>query len=166
MANSMTRPGAFLALGLFCFGSQAAAVQDAPKATESHKAVPTQPKAKTHSNKQRGRASIYSRKLARKPMANGAPLDLDSNAAASKHLPLGSRARVTNLRNGKSAEVEIKDRGPYVKGRIIDLSPKTAAELGFHSGTAPVEVVPIGGKDKAQAQSKLADDASGKAPSR
>ncbi len=95
--------------------------------------------------KQKGKASVYSRKLAHKPMADGTPLDLDSDAAASKQLPLGSKAQVTNLRNGKSAVVEIKDRGPYVPGRIIDLSPHTASNLDFdpHS-VGPVEVKPLG----------------------
>ena len=51
---------------------------------------------------------------------------------------------MTNLRNGKSAEVEIKDRGPYVRGRTIDLTPHTAEHLGMkHEGVAPVEVAPI-----------------------
>ena len=71
-------------------------------------------------------------------------MDPESNVAASKTLPLGTKAMVTNLRNGKSAVVEIKDRGPYAKGRIVDLSPKTANTLGLGSkGTAPVEVAPI-----------------------
>ena len=82
-------------------------------------------------------------------MADGTPLDLNSNAAASKHLPLGSKAKVTNLRNGRSAVVEIRDRGPFVKGRIIDLTPRTAAELHFKSrGLVMVEVTPIVPKPK------------------
>ena len=87
-------------------------------------------------------------------MADGTPLDLNSNAAASKHLPLGSKAKVTNLRNGRSAVVEIRDRGPFVKGRIIDLTPRTAAELHFKSrGLAMVEVTPIVPKPKTEVAS-------------
>ena len=67
-----------------------------------------------------------------------------SNAAASRTLPLGTKARVTNLQNGRSAEVEIKDRGPYVPGRSVDVTPKVAEELDMKKeGVAPVVVAPI-----------------------
>ena len=129
-------------LFLSCCGPVAAA-QASPRtaAGEKHKTSshPHDPNAK-----QRGKASVYSRKLEHQPMADGTPLDLNSNSAASKTLPLGSRARVTNLRNGRSAEVVIRDRGPFVAGRIIDLTPRTAAELRFRShGVVAVEVEPI-----------------------
>ena len=60
-------------------------------------------------------------------------------------LPLGTEARVTNLETGKSATVTIQDRGPYVKGRIVDLSPATAEKIGItpREGVARVEVAPI-----------------------
>ena len=94
--------------------------------------------------KRTGKASYYHPRFAGKKMADGTPMDPQSNDAASKTLPLGTKARVTNLRNGKSVKVRIKDRGPYVKGRIIDLSPKSAAQLGMRErGVAPVEVAPI-----------------------
>mgnify|MGYP000270544449 CR=1 FL=1 len=110
-----------------------------PKPAQAH----AQPRTHVH----RGKASIYSRKLAHKPMADGSKLDLNSNAAASKQLPLGSKAVVTNLRNGRSAEVTIQDRGPYVDGRIIDLSPHTAAKLDMKSeGVVPVQVTPLPAK--------------------
>lgn len=97
------------------------------------------------SEPQRGKASFYSHRFAGKRMADGTRMDLESNAAASKTLPLGSKARVENLNNGKTAEVEIRDRGPHVKGRIIDLSPATAKALGVgRQGIIPVEVTPIG----------------------
>ena len=103
---------------------------------------------------QTGKASYYSHKFAGKKMANGAPMDPNSNNAASKTLPLGTKARVTNMRNGKSAVVVIKDRGPHMKGRIIDLSPATAKTIGAgKQGVVPVQVTPIeaphsGGKGK------------------
>jgi len=78
-----------------------------------------------------GVASIYARKLAGRRMANGVPLRLDRHHAASTTLPLGSTALVTNLANGKSAMVTITDRGPFVRGRIIDLTPLTAMHLGI-----------------------------------
>ena len=69
---------------------------------------------------------------------------LTSNVAASKNLPLGSVAKVTNLENGKTATVKIEDRGPYVDGRVVDLTPKVARQLDIKSeGVAPVEVKPV-----------------------
>ncbi len=92
----------------------------------------------------KGKASYYAGRFAGRRMANGERFDPGSNAAASKTLPLGTTARVTNLENGRTAEVEIKDRGPYVQGRTVDLTPKTAEELGIkEQGVAPVEVAPI-----------------------
>ena len=68
----------------------------------------------------------------------------ESDSAASKTLPLGTTARVTNLRNGRSAIVTIRDRGPHAKGRIIDVSIGIAGRLGMtHSGVAQVEVVAL-----------------------
>ena len=99
-----------------------------------------------HSGKRQvGEASIYSRRFAGKEMANGKPMQLQGNNAASKTLPLGTTARVTNLETGESARVVIEDRGPYVDGRIVDLSPGTAKAIGLdrEEGVAPVEVAPI-----------------------
>lgn len=98
-----------------------------------------------HSGKKRvGKASYYSHKFAGKPMASGKTMNPQSNVAASKTLPLGTTARVTNLETGKSAVVKIEDRGPYEKDRIVDLSPKTAKDIGIGAkGVAPVEVVPL-----------------------
>jgi rare lipoprotein A len=91
-----------------------------------------------------GDASYYHQRFDGRTMANGEPFDADGINAASKTLPLGTVARVTNLENGRSAVVRIDDRGPYVAGRIIDLSPRTAGDLGMrHQGVVRVEVVPI-----------------------
>ncbi len=78
-------------------------------------------------------------------MADGTRMDPQGDNAASKTLPLGTTAKVTNMETGKSAEVTVQDRGPYVKGRIIDLSPATAREIGLdrHDGVVTVEVSPI-----------------------
>jgi rare lipoprotein A len=59
--------------------------------------------------------------------------------AAHKSLPFGSRVRVTNKKNGRSVTVRINDRGPFVRGRVIDLSPAAARALGF-AGLAPVSL--------------------------
>lgn len=94
--------------------------------------------------KRKGVASYYHRNFYGRKMADGTRMNPRANHAASKTLPLGTRARVTNLENGRSAIVEIRDRGPYVKDRIVDLSPKTARELGMlDQGVAMVEVAPI-----------------------
>lgn len=98
----------------------------------------------TSGKKRKGKASYYHQRFAGKKMADGTRMDPQSNNAASKTLPLGTRAKVTNLANGKTAVVEIRDRGPYVAGRIVDVSPKTARQLGMkEDGVAPVEVAPI-----------------------
>lgn len=67
------------------------------------------------------------------------------NNAASRTLPLGTVAKVTDVDTGKSAIVKIEDRGPYIKGRIVDLSPSTARKIGItpHIGVAKVVVAPI-----------------------
>jgi rare lipoprotein A len=92
-----------------------------------------------------GKASFYARKFAGRKMADGTRMDPHSDSAASKTLPLGTTARVTNLETGRSTVVTIRDRGPYVKGRIVDLSPAAARKLGIdrEDGVARVEVAPI-----------------------
>jgi rare lipoprotein A len=92
----------------------------------------------------KGRASYYSRRFTHRKMADGRPMNPNANVAASKNLPLGSVAKVTNLDNGKSATVVIEDRGPFAPGRVVDLAPKVARQLDLsHQGVAPVEVKPI-----------------------
>lgn len=96
------------------------------------------------SHKQKGRISYYTPKLAGRKMANGEAFRPESNAAASKVLPLGTKAKVTNLENGKSETVEIKDRGPTTPGRVMDVSPATAKKLDMKKdGTVPAEITPI-----------------------
>ncbi|WP_427913248.1 septal ring lytic transglycosylase RlpA family protein [Ramlibacter sp. MMS24-I3-19] len=95
--------------------------------------------------RQVGKASFYGREFFGRKMANGRRMDPNDDNAASRTLPLGTKARVTNLDTGKSALVTIEDRGPYVDGRIVDLSPATAEKIGLQrkQGLAPVEVVPV-----------------------
>jgi rare lipoprotein A len=91
-----------------------------------------------------GIASYYHSMFSGRKMADGKRFDPDGINAASKSLPLGTLARVTNLETNQSAVVRIQDRGPYVDGRIIDLSPRVAQELGMtHKGLAKVAVTPI-----------------------
>jgi rare lipoprotein A len=90
-------------------------------------------------------ASFYAHQFFGKPMADGDPMNPRGNNAASRTLPLGTVAKVTNVATGKSAIVKIKDRGPYIKGRIVDLSPSTASKIGItpRTGVAKVVVAPI-----------------------
>src|SRR4029453_2475181 len=92
-----------------------------------------------------GIASVYADKFTGREMADGPPMDPNANNPARNTLPLGTTAKVANLETGQSAEVTIQDRGPYVKGRIIDLSPATAREIGLHrqDGIATVVVAPM-----------------------
>jgi rare lipoprotein A len=91
-----------------------------------------------------GKASYYGKYFFGRTMADGTPMDPEANIAASRTLPLGSTAIVTNLENGKSEVVEIRDRGPYVDGRIIDVSPRVAEKLDMkEAGVASVVVTPI-----------------------
>lgn len=92
-----------------------------------------------------GKASFYAHMFAGRKMANGKLMDPEHNNAASRTLPLGTTAKVTNLATGKSAVVTIQDRGPYVSGRIVDLSPATAHSIGItaRQGLAKVQVSPI-----------------------
>jgi len=100
--------------------------------------------AAKHAKPQRGKASYYSTKFSGRRMANGKRFNPNADNAAHKTLPLGTTAKVTNLENGKSAEVTVEDRGPYARGRIMDVSPKTAQQLDMKKdGTAPVVVEPI-----------------------
>lgn len=89
---------------------------------------------------QSGIASIYSGGRT----ANGERASPHGLTAAHRSLPFGTRVRVVNRRNGRSVVVRINDRGPFIRGRIIDLTPAGARALGF-SGLTPVEVVPLRG---------------------
>ena len=88
-----------------------------------------------------GIASWYGPKFHRKRTANGGIFDMNAISAAHRTLPLPSVVRVTNLKNGRSIKVLVNDRGPFARGRIIDLSRRTAQLLGFErAGIAPVKV--------------------------
>jgi rare lipoprotein A len=111
--------------------------------TPQHITGPATPDLSAHQRV--GKASYYARQFFGKPMADGAPMDPRGSNAASRTLPLGTVAKVTDVATGKSAIVRIEDRGPYIKGRIVDLSPSTARKVGItpHIGVAKVVVAPI-----------------------
>ena len=105
---------------------------------------PPAKKAKHSIGPHRGKASYYGGRFAGRKMADGTPMNPNANIAASKTLPLGTIAEVTNLENGKREVVEIRDRGPYVPGRIIDVSSGVARKLDMKKqGVAMVEVKPL-----------------------
>lgn len=88
---------------------------------------------------QSGIASVYSGGKT----ANGERASASGLTAAHRSLPFGTQVRVTHQLTGKSVVVRINDRGPFVKGRIIDLTPAAASAIGF-SGLAPVTVAVLG----------------------
>ena len=138
LAGACVAVGASSALGAAAEGKPngASVVREKPVAN---------PKLDHSGRKRVGKASFYARMFHGRKMANGRRMDPRDDNAASKTLPLGTTAKVTNLETGRSAVVTIEDRGPYVKGRIVDLSPATAQSIGItpKSGLADVEVAPI-----------------------
>lgn len=90
---------------------------------------------------ERGTASWYGGYFNGRKTSSGVVFDTMAPMAAHKTLPFGTTARVTNLANGRMTWVVIRDRGPFVRGRIIDLSVYSARQLGMvEAGTAPVKV--------------------------
>jgi rare lipoprotein A len=117
-----------------------------------------------------GLASWYGDDFHGRYTSNGEIFDENAISAAHPTLPLPSYARVTNLTNHKSIIVRVNDRGPYAKGRLIDLSRKTAQLLGFYGhGTAKVKVdyvgrAPLAGSDDRKLMATLRDGAPAEAP--
>jgi len=94
-----------------------------------------------------GFASYYGSEFHGRPTASGERYDSDGLSAAHRTLPFGTRVRVTNLKNGRSVVVTITDRGPFRRGRIVDVSRRAARELGFlRAGVARVRLEVISQK--------------------
>jgi rare lipoprotein A len=90
---------------------------------------------------QTGKASYYHDRFQGRKTASGVRYNKSELTAAHKTLPLGSKVRVTDSRSGKSVVVRINDRGPYAKGRVIDLSRAAARQIGLvNKGVAKVKV--------------------------
>lgn len=88
-----------------------------------------------------GKGSYYADKFQGRATASGAKFDQHKMTAAHKTLPFGTKVKVVNLANGRSVKVTINDRGPFVAGRIIDVSKKAAQKLGMtKTGVANVEI--------------------------
>ena len=122
----------------------AAQARAAPAAT-AQKPARARPPLDRSGRPRIGKASFYAGHFTGRTMADGSRMDPQDDNAASRTLPLGTRARVTHLKTGQSAIVTIQDRGPYAKGRIIDLSPATARKIGIRrkAGVALVKVTPL-----------------------
>lgn len=88
-----------------------------------------------------GQASWYGAQHHGRKTASGERFDQHALTAAHRQLPFGTRVQITNLRNGKRVAVRINDRGPYSRGRLIDVSEAAAQQLDMlNSGTAPVRI--------------------------
>lgn len=99
---------------------------------------------------EKGIASYYGKEFEGKKTASGELFDPNKLTAAHRYLPFDTVIKVTNLENGKVSVLRVNDRGPFVKGRILDCSEKGAKELGFYlQGTARVKIEVIKeGKEK------------------
>lgn len=90
---------------------------------------------------ERGKASFYHGRFHGRLTANGERYDQEALTAAHRTLPFGTVVEVTNLENGKSIVLRVNDRGPFVQGRVIDVSRRAARELGFlRAGVVDAEV--------------------------
>lgn len=123
-----------LILGLIGLGLSLSALPLSAKEKLSQKSQ-TQAKAMT------GMASYYGKKFHGRRTANGETFNNNALTAAHKTLPFGTKVKVTHLRNRKSVVVRINDRGPFIRGRVIDLSVAAAKKIGLtRTGVARVKL--------------------------
>lgn len=137
------------ALAASCGGSPAPPpVTPAPPAA----AMPAPSPEASGARPQRGRASYYSDKLAGRPTASGEPYDPRALTAAHRKLPFGTIVDVIRP-DGRRVQVRINDRGPFTKGRVIDLSRRAAEAIGLiREGVAEVTVVVVKTPARAEAR--------------
>lgn len=132
--------GAVLGLSVLTMGCAQSAEGDMPGTTATTAADQLRPVGAP----QVGVASYYARHFTGRRMANGGRFDPHSDTIAHRTLPFGTTVRVTNLHNGRTATGVVQDRGPWTRGRIVDLSPRIAQHLDMmRSGVAQVEVVAV-----------------------
>lgn len=152
----MRRTPTLAAIALTCGALQACTTmpKTSPTATPQAEITPKPPKPKlpypleagpgSPGRTQIGKASYYGRRFSGRRMADGRRYSPHGIAAASKTLPIGTVAKVTNLETNDSAIVQVEDRGPHVPGRIIDVSSRIAQELRMkRDGVIEVAVQPI-----------------------
>lgn len=134
----MNRVLSILMAALFLAASVGAApVPDHPVSQVKTKSKASQPGSRPY---QVGNASWYGKKFHGRATASGEDFDMFELTAAHRQLPLGTYVKVTNLRNSKWVIVKVNDRGPFVKGRIMDLSYSAARMLDFHAGVEKVRL--------------------------
>ncbi|GEO09712.1 hypothetical protein SAE01_22080 [Segetibacter aerophilus] len=103
----------------------------------------------SHKIVESGKASYYADKFDGRQTSNGEIFKQRKKTAAHRTLPFGTKVTVKNLSNGRTVKVRINDRGPFVKGRMIDLSKKAAKKLDMvNAGVADVEIKYKGGSIK------------------
>jgi len=108
------------------------------KRTGKHRTTPSVPTSGAY---QIGKATYYGKKFHGRKTASGETFNMHALTAAHRKLRFGTKLRVTNLANGMSVVVRVNDRGPFVKGRIIDLSYGAAKKIGLvQSGVAKVKL--------------------------
>lgn len=142
---------------LFLTGCTTAAAAKYPASSNSRKSGTQKPYKidgkwyrpieSSHGFEEKGIASWYGKGFHGKKTSNGETYNMRAMTAAHKTLPMNTYVKVTRLDNGRSAIVRINDRGPFVSGRVIDLSYSAAKEIGMDTeGTAKVRVVALGSK--------------------
>lgn len=115
-------------------------MRGAPPAPASASGVPSQ-----------GLAAFYTRRLDGHLTASGERFNSNALTAAHKTLPLGTRVRLTNVKNHRSVIVRVNDRGPFTPGREISVTRRAAQKLGFvRAGTAEVQIDVLGGSQRAR----------------
>ena len=113
-----------------------------PLVSQPKLALPAPPETNAKPSKT-VRTSYQGSGTAGQPTASGEPYNPNDLTAASRNLPIGSTVKVTNPDTGRSVKVRINDRGPFVRGRSLDLSKSAAEQIGItHKGVARVEVTP------------------------
>lgn len=120
------------ALALLLFLAVLAGCSTAPR---------TVPSGDSERYKEIGQASFYADRFQNRKTANGERYNAHHHTAAHRTLPFGTKVRVTNVQNGKSVVVRINDRGPFIRGRVIDLSRSAFASIGnISSGLVKVRI--------------------------
>lgn len=134
-ATTCTRPVAATAVVLFLVACGDETVE--PQTQDADGVAP----AAIEQREPDGLASYYSNRFAGRTTANGESYEPNALTAAHRSLPFGTRVRVTNVTSGDSVVVRINDRGPFVDGRVIDLSRAAAEQIDLiDAGVAPVEL--------------------------
>ena len=119
-------------------------VAEMPHEVEPQPVVARSPALRPVGRPQLGKASYYGPEFAGRTMANGRRFDPGSTSVAHRTLPFGTKVLVRNLDNGRVTTATVEDRGPFIQGRIIDVSPRLAERLGMlRVGVVPVEVLPV-----------------------